>query len=182
MLKLISDPEANTTYLIHGMRRFKGAMGFNSGMKKTLEFTPNAADKSLVSIVMDLESLKVIKTESVGAIIEAYVFRAGASSFDSMSRDGTMAVKIGNFGDLKSDYIVTVTNCNMNINHAIPQQSRTLEPYEETTLSFDINTQYNLDTSNECLVTLKGTTGRIYDKVAVGFDTEKHKSKYSCWG
>ena len=76
-----------------------------------------------------------------------------------MSKNGTLAVNIANFGDLKSDYMVSVTNCNLNINPAIPQQSFTLEPYEEVDLKFDIYTDYNLNTSNECLVTLKSTTG-----------------------
>ena len=45
---------------------------FGAGMEKILEFRPAASDeKSLVSITVDLESVKVIKPESTGAIIEA---------------------------------------------------------------------------------------------------------------
>jgi hypothetical protein len=173
--KLISNPDAETTYLVHGMKNFKGSMTFKAGMEKVLEFRPAASDeKSLVSITVDLETVKVIKTESIGAIIEAYV-----KPFESMSGNGTLVANIGNFGDLKSDYMVSVTDCNMNINPAIPQQSQTLEPYQGIELSFDIYTAYNLDTSNECLVTLKSTTGRIYDKTVVKFDTKKHQSRYA---
>jgi hypothetical protein len=96
-----------------------------------------------------------------------------------MSKNGTLVAKITNFGDLKSDYMVSVTDCNMNINHAIPQQSRTLEPFADDELMFDIYTADNLDTSNQCLVTLKSTTGRIYDKKLVTFDTQKHQSRYA---
>ena len=173
--KLITNPNAETNYLVHGMRKFKGAMTFAMGMQKILEYQPAGSDeKSLVSITTDLESVKVIKTESIGAIVEAYV-----QTFESLSRNGTMVVKIGNFGDLKSDYLVSVTNCNMNIDHAIPQQSWTLEPFAEAELKFDINTTFNLETSNQCLVTLKSTTGRFYDKTEVKFDTDKHQSRYS---
>jgi len=173
--KLIVNPDAETSYLVHGKKIFKGSMTFNTGMEKILEYWPTTSDeKSLVSITTDFESVKVIKTESIGAIVEAYV-----KTFYSMSRDGTMVARIANFGDFKSDYLVSVTDCNMNIDPAIPQQSATLEPYEEVDLNFDIHTVYNLDTTNECLVTLKSTTGRIYDSVPVIFDTKKHLSRYS---
>ncbi len=73
----------------------------------------------------------------------------------------------------------TITDCNMNIVKAIPAQARILEPQEQATLYFDINTAYNLDSTNECLMSLKSPTGRLYDEILVKFDTLKHQSKYS---
>ena len=95
-----------------------------------------------------------------------------------MTDDGTLVVEIVNFGDIKTDYVVTVTNPNMNIVHAIPAQARILEPLETATLTFDIHTAFNLDTGNEFLVQLKSPTGRLYDEIPVPFDTTKHSSKY----
>jgi hypothetical protein len=173
--KLVLNPDAETTYLVHGKKIFKGAMEFKSGMQKILEYQPTGTDeKSLVSILMPLDSVKTVSTESSGIIKQAWV-----ETFKSMSRKGTMVVEIQNLGSLKSDYVVTVTECNMNIDHAIPQQSRTLDPMDLATLNFDVNTTYNMDTTNQCMATLASTTGKQYDEVLVKFDTLKHQSRYS---
>lgn len=172
--KLITNPDAETTYLVHGKGIFKGSMDFKAGMEKVLQYKIPDIDYSRVSLTMDLDTLKVVRTESLGIIGEAYV-----KAFESMSSNGTMVVHIQNYGDIKADYVATVTNCNMNIVEAISAQSRILEPSEQAVLNFDIHTAYNLDTTNECLVQLKSPTGRLYDEVLVKFDTFKHHSKYS---
>ena len=171
--KLITNPDAETSYLVHGKKDFKGSMTFEAGMKKFLEYRIPEISYSMISLTVDLESIKVIKTESIGAIIEAYV-----KKFDSMSENGTLFVKIGNFSDLTSDYITTVTNANMNIMPAMPAQSRTIEPYEEADLEFDVSTVYEPNSTHEFLVTLKSTTGRVYDKTTVIFDTEIYETRY----
>jgi hypothetical protein len=172
--KLIMNPDSETTYLVHGKRWFKGSMDFEQGMKKLLTYKVTSSENSLVSLTVDAETVKVVQTESIGRINYAQVM-----TFTSMSRNGTMVVAIENRGDLETDYTVTVTNCNMNILHAIPQQSRTLEPFEIATLGFEIYTAFNLATSNQCLASLTSPTGRLYDEVTVIFDTLKHQSKYS---
>ena len=173
--KLIMNPDTETSYLVHGKKAFKGSMDFNAGMEKTLVYRPvGSAEKSVVALTLDIDTLKVINTESLGIIVEAW-----AKSFTAMSRDGTVVVKIKNFGDLRTEYVATATECNMNIVEAIPQQTVTLEPLEEAILNFDIHTAYNLETSNECLVQLKSPTGRLYDEVFVKFDTKKHAAAYS---
>jgi hypothetical protein len=173
--KLMQNPDAETTYLVHGKKIFKGSMEFKQGMEKILEYRPASSDeKSLVAITTNFETVKVVETESIGIIVVAYV-----ETFESMSKNGTMVVEVQNYGDLKTDYIVNVTECNNNINEAIPQQSVTLYPAEIAELKFDINSVYNLDSSNECLASLKSATGRLYDEVFVKFDTTKHQSRYS---
>lgn len=172
--KLIVNKDAETTYLLHGKKVFKGSMEFSAGMKKVLQYRIPDIDYTRVSLTMDLDTLKVVSTESLGIIRDASV-----KSFDSMSSNGTLVAQIQNYGDLETDYVVTVTNCNMNIVEAIPAQSRILDPLEQAVLNFDIHTAYNLDTTNECLVQLTSPTGRFYDEILVKFDTFKHQSKFS---
>jgi len=173
--KLIMNADAETSYLVHGKKVFKGSMKFEAGMEKTLVYRPTgSAEKSMVALTIDIDTLKVVMTESPGIIVEAWV-----KSFTAMSREGTMVVEVQNWGDLMTDYVVSVTNCNMNIVEAIPQQTLTLNVSEKDELNFDINTAFNLDTSNECLVQLKSPTGRVYDEVFVKFDTFKHAAAYS---
>ena len=175
--KLSMNPDAETSYLVHGKKIFKGSMEFKQGMEKILEYRPTSSDeKSLVAITANFESVsvKLVETESLGIIVEADV-----KTFESMSKNGTMVIQVQNHGDLKTNYLVSVTECNMNIDGAIPQQSVNLVPGETAVLYFDIHTTFNMDNSNECLASLKSTTGRYYDEVLVKFDTEKHHSRYS---
>jgi hypothetical protein len=172
--ELVLNPNAELTYLIHGKRDFKGSMSFKTGMDKILQHNITGINNSLVSLTMDKAEVKIINTQSVGTIEEAYV-----DTFTSLSNEGNMKVVIHNVGDFQTDYIVTVTDCTMNILNKIPAQARTLEVDQEVTLNFDVFTLYNLETSNECLCTLKSPSGHEYDSVWVVFDTKKHKSKFS---
>ncbi|MEN8127457.1 MAG: immunoglobulin-like domain-containing protein [Planctomycetota bacterium] len=173
--KLIMNPDAETEYLVHGKRKFKESMGFQAGMAKVLQYKVPEINYSQVALTLpDVTTVKVINTESLGIIMDADV-----QAFTSMTDEGTLVVEIANWGDLKTDYVVTVTQANMNIIKAIPAQSRILDSYEQATLTFDIHTAYNIDTINECAVRLKSPTGRLYDEVSVKFDASKHPSKYS---
>jgi hypothetical protein len=172
--KLALNPNAETTYLVHGMKDFKGSMGFDTGMDKILQHNITGINNSLVSLTMDAFETKVIQTQSIGIIYEAYV-----ETFTSLTNEGTMNVTIQNFGDFPTDYIVTVTECTMEILKAIPAQARSLNPTGKLDLKFDIYTLDNLDASHECLCTLTGPTGIEYDSVWVRFDSKKHKSEYS---
>lgn len=171
---LVLNPNAELTYLVHGMKDFKGSMEFESGMDKALVHKIPNIENSLVSLTMDYAELKSINTQSIGIIEEAYV-----KTFTSMSDEGTMVVKITNYGDFPTDYIVTVTDCSMPICGAIPAQARSLNPTGSADLYFDVSTLDNLDATHECLVSLTGPTGAKYDSVWVVFDTKKHYSKYS---
>ena len=172
--KLTVNPNAETTYLAHGKRDFKGSMAFLSGMEKILQKKITYINNSLVSLTMDAAEIKDINTQSPGIIKEAYV-----KTFTSFSDEGNMVVVIRNEGSFPTDYIVTVTECTMNILKAIPAQARSMNSEEEVNLKFDIFTLHNLDTTNECLCTLTSPEGEEYDKVWVQFDTKKHQSKYS---
>lgn len=172
--ELVLNPKAELTYLVHGKRDFKGSMGFETGMDKILQHKITGINNSLVSLTMDAFETKVIQTQSVGVINEAFV-----ETFTSLSNEGTMNVKIENFGDFPTDYIVTVTDCSMTILHAIPAQARSLNPENTVDLKFDIYTHDNLDATHECLCTLTSPTGQEYDSVWVVFDSKKHKSQFS---
>ncbi len=162
-------------------------MTFKPGMAKILQYKIMEINHSLISLTLNTDrypgnpdcvpaSIKSTEYESTGVIEWAYV-----EDFDSMSRNGTLHVLIKNFGSTPggTDYIVTCTGCNMNILGAVAAQARTLGYREQTELTFDIHTMYNMNTSNECLCTLKSPTGKIYDSVFVKFDTFKHRSDYS---
>ncbi len=115
------------------------------------------ATDDLLMLVVDAVSLKVIKTESVGAIIAAH-----AEPYTADTRMAQLCVDLGNFADLKSDYVVTVTDCPLHV-APVEAQRAILEPYEEISLEFTLRTSAPLTGDEDCMVTLRSTTGRIYD-------------------
>ena len=144
-------------------------------MEKFLEHRIPDINYSLLSLTIDADTLRMVETESAGIIVDADI-----ETFTSMSDEGTLNVTIQNMGSLlKTDYIVTVTQPNLNIIRAIPAQASTLGPGEQDTLSFDVYTAYNVDNANTFWVTLKSPTGRIYDETQVPFDTTPHPTNYS---
>ncbi len=173
-LDLIGTGE-DPTYLVSEKNAFR-SMTFKPGMAKILQKKVTEVNHSLISFTLEPGSIRSTETESKGIIEWAYV-----EDFDSMSRNGTMHVRIKNMGSTpgNTDYIVTCTSCNMNILGAVAAQARTLGYREQTELAFDIHTMYNMNTSNECLCSLKSPTGKLYDSVIVKFDTYKHRSDYS---
>ncbi|MDH4241266.1 MAG: HAP2/GCS1 family protein [Phycisphaerae bacterium] len=175
LMKLVMNPNAETTYLVHGMKDFKDSMDFRQGMPRTLKHNITYINNSLVTLTMDKAYIKTIETESEGEIVNATL-----EKYTCFSEDGLLKVKIKNIGYLQADYIVTVTNGTMNVLNEIPAQARILDPLDEAELKFNIWTyRGNLETSDEYLITLKSPTGKVYDQVWVRFDTDKYTTKYS---
>jgi len=170
--KLVLNPNAETTYLVHGKRDFKEPMSFISGMDKVLICNVYEINNTLVSLTTDAAEVKVINTQSTGIINEAYV-----RTFNSMTGEGTLVVEIENFGSFPTDYIVTVTEATMYIvGETLPAQARSLVPEKRAELKFDVSMVNNLVSTHEFLVTLKSPTGMIYASVGVIFDTTKYDS------
>jgi hypothetical protein len=171
--KLIRDGSAETDYLVHGMRDFKGAMTFDAGMEKALKYKVPEVNYSLVRLTVNAEDAVQIEIENKGVIMEAYV-----DEFESMSKAGTMHVEIFNNGQGISDYLVNVTNCNMSLVQAIPEQARTIEKFKSGYYAFDIYTRHNLDQNNMCIVAVKSVTGKVFQTLKVFFDTKKYGRRY----
>ncbi len=173
--KLSMDPNAEPTYLLHKMKDFEGSMDFRRGMPRTLEHKITYIDNSLVTLTMDSGPIKTIETESDGEIVSATL-----EKYTCFSEDGLLKVKIKNIGDLKADYIVTVTHGTMNVIREMPAQARILEPYEEAELQFNVWTyRGNMVTTDEYGITLKSPTGKLYQEQFLRFDTDKYTTKYS---
>jgi len=180
-----NPPAADTEYLVHGKRMFKGSMSFELGnldengnfnglMEKSLKYKITEISHSMVSFTLEAQDVREIELESQGVIRFANV-----STYVSMSNMGNMVVEVQNLENLAADYVVSVTNCNTNIVQPIPAQAISLNAREIKTLQFDMYTNFNRDTTNKCKATLTSPSGRVYDSVYVIFDTTKHFSKYS---
>ncbi|MHC4111650.1 MAG: hypothetical protein ACYSUY_11275 [Planctomycetota bacterium] len=173
--KLIINPNAETTYLLKGMRDFKDSMDFRPGTPKTLEHKIKYINNSLITLTMNSGPVKTIETESDGIIVSTTL-----DKYACHSEDGLLKVIIKNTGNLEADYIVTVTKGTMNVLRETPPQAKTLEPLEEAEFKFNIWTyRGNLETSNEYLIRLTSPTGKLYQEQFVRFDTDKYTTRYS---
>jgi hypothetical protein len=173
--KLAMNPNAEATYLLHEMRDFKDSMDFYTGMPKNLVHKIKYIHNSLVTLTMDSGLVKTIQTESDGQIVSTTLER-----YPCFSEDGLLKVQIENTGNLKADYIVTVTKGTMNVFTEIPPQAKTLEPFETAELKFNVWTRwFNMERADEYLITLKSPTGRIYQETIARFDTDEYTTKYS---
>ena len=173
--KLITDPNAEPTYLLHKMKDFKDSMDFRRGMPKTLKHKIKYINNSLVTLTMASGPIKTIETESDGEIVSATV-----EKYTCNSEDGLLKVRIKNIGNLKTDYIVTVTHGTMNVFNEIPAQARTVDPGDEAELQFNVWTYWaNMETSNEYMIMLKSPTGKEYEYQFCRFDTDKYTTRYS---
>lgn len=117
---------------------------------------------AMVALTMPIDSVKLITTESIGAIDSAVVqpYTAGAT-------DARLVVGFTNYGSIPTDYITTVTQCSAGID-MVPAQLRTLDPsFRYRSLAFDLHNDSGLDGSMQCTVTLKSTSGLIYHTAVV---------------
>src|SRR4030042_5300284 len=95
--KLVVNPDAETKYLVHGMKKFKGSMNFSDGMDKSLQYKIKDLNYSLVNLMFKsapVVQLSILESESKGIIKSAVI-----QTFSSMSREGTLSVIIANAGD-----------------------------------------------------------------------------------
>jgi len=115
---------------------------------------------SLLTIEVDPSVAWVLTMESIGVIMSAKTqYHAGAS-------EQTLESKIWNAGEVKADYVVTVTDCGGI--EPVAAQSRTLNPQELAILTFTLrSTSGPISSSNQCTVRLLSTVGRTLDSVVV---------------
>ncbi len=176
---LLLDSDFNARFLVSAKRPFKGSMDFYPGipLERRLHYkVPEIAFTQVVLTLPRLDSpLTEVRTESQGIIQEARV-----KTFEALSNQGLLVVNIKNAGNFPTDYEVGVGECTMlimgwgpNRGVSIPAQARTLAPDEEAELNFEVRALEDLETSNECLVTLRSPSGKEYDDVWVRFDTVK---------
>ncbi len=125
-------------------------------------------DDLVVLRMSSVATLKVVETESLGIIDDAHVEPYAAT--DRLAR---ARVTIQNYGDLRTNYIATVTDCPSHIAPVVAQYFY-LDQYDPNdlptaTLDFTLRTDEPLTGDEECTVRLKSPTGRLYDEDVLDF-------------
>ena len=172
---LTQNPNAETKYLVTGRKMFKGVAAERAGNELSLIYKSAALEYSTVHLTLDPANITEVINEAIGIIKEASV-----REFKSMTGDGKLVAVIQNVGKVQTDYIVSVTDCQPGVNDGIPAQARTLDPQEEAAVEFNIDRTQNAgDSSHNCMVTLRASSGRSFDSAKVLFDTKKHNTVYA---
>jgi hypothetical protein len=119
-----------------------------------------------------IDAIKNIKTESEGAIIAAYL-----DSINEAKNEIIIPVEVRNYSDLRSNYVVSITEVDFLIEPVITQNI-VLYPYTEHNFVFKIHPKNYVNDKTvsfpdefEILVTLESTTGKLYDKLIVLIST-----------
>ncbi len=170
-----SNPNLESMYLLHGKHWVRGSMDFKPGMEKQLTYLIRNINYSRLSLSMETDELPAMVTPHIEGLIK----EARVDKFVAMSADGILRVTVMNTGDVRGDYVVTVTDPSYEILEAIPAQARTVAHEAEEILYFDLHTLRNLESSFDVLVTLKTPDDFLLDEVTVTFESEKHLSWYS---
>ncbi len=81
---------------------------------------------------------------SPGRIVEAYI-----DPFEALSIDGQLDVFVQNIGGITATYNVLVSHCSGGIDW-VPSKAVTLDPGEETNVTFIIHSFHSLGQINNC--------------------------------
>ncbi len=129
---------------------------------------PHAAliSDGLVLFVNDAADVIRITTESIGVMVSAAV-----QPYAADAREAQIRIEITNFGELATNYIVTVPDCSANIEPGVLFQIVALEPDHgfQHEMIIDVKTDTAFAAGDTCVVRLEAPTGRLYDEVTVVF-------------
>ena len=123
------------------------------------------SDNQIAVYLPDINTVKYVHFESLGVFLDDDVVFAPYSQEDTMA---SLTVRCQNYGDIKTDYIVTLTQFTTNVD-MVPAKAIVLERDEIGVFDFDI---YRAEGFYEGLgfrVSLKSPTGRLYDELSVTF-------------
>lgn len=120
---------------------------------------------SLLTLEVDPSDLKVMTSESQGAIYSAKI------QYDVGAGEATGRTVLWNAGDFFTDYLFIVDECSPSKFEPVVAQSRTLNSGEAAELTFPLRASGPISaTTNQCKVSLRAPSGKLYDSVIVLFD------------
>lgn len=109
-----------------------------------MNFIAQRVRRSLLTLSMEADSLRIVINKASGRIIEAFL-----EPFESLSTQGFLSIYIQNTGSLTATYNVLVGHCSAGIDW-IPSESVTLNPGEETNVTFVIHAFSAIGQINNC--------------------------------
>jgi hypothetical protein len=130
-----------------------------------LNFIADSIQRSLIVITLQADDIRFIVNRSPGRIIEAFI-----DPFEALSTNGLLNVFIQNTGSLTATYTLFVGECSAGIDF-IPSQAVTLDPLQQTNVSFIVYAFNAIGQINVCQVELLDQSGNLLDNLTVYFES-----------
>ena len=121
---------------------------------------------AMVLFTVNQAEVRSIITESIGVIVTAVV-----QPYAADAREAQIRLELANFGELTTNYVLSVSDCSANIEPGVFFQIVSLAAnhgYRHEML-FDVKTDTAFAAGDTCRVRLRAPTGRLYDDVTVTF-------------
>ena len=109
-----------------------------------MNFIAQRVRRSLLTLSMEADSLRTVVNRASGRILEAFL-----EPFESLSTEGLLDIYIQNTGGLTATYTVFVGHCSAGIDW-IPSETVTLDPGEETNVTFVVHSFSAIGQINNC--------------------------------
>jgi len=123
----------------------------------------NLLSDSGLRLVVDKQQVRVVTTDSLGAISSAWV-----APYKEGAREAELTVTLWNAGDYKADFIVTVTELGPYV-EPVAAQSVTLNPGYASVQKFTLRSTKPFTGGNTYRVTMKGADGTPKDYYVLSF-------------
>lgn len=150
--------------MLHNFGKVYNAISTDSASKFQVTFIAERVRRSLITIRMEADSLAVVINKytiivmliiinfiinispyrSPGRIVEAFV-----ETFEALSSDGLLHIIVQNTGSLSATYKVFAAHCSAGIDY-IPEKSVTIDPGEETNVTFIVHSFHAIGKINTC--------------------------------
>jgi len=115
-----------------------------------------------LELTINADKVKRVVTESPGYVMDAQI-----EPLASGATEAQLSVRIKNDGDLRAQYLVTVTDCDFPVEPVV-YQTRLLDAQEEVDLTFDLRrTSGTFIGGEQCKVSMWSFRGKLYDVVWV---------------
>ena len=109
------------------------------------------------------EKVSKVTTEGYGIISGGVI-----DPYEQGATDTRVSVGIQNYGDLRTNYVLTLTDFSPPADQ-VPPQARVLDPGAVATLVFDLHSDGGFDTGQLFKVRMIAPTGRLYDELGMTF-------------
>ncbi|XP_019853252.1 PREDICTED: uncharacterized protein LOC109582771 [Amphimedon queenslandica] len=152
-------------YMLHGFGEVhKNSYRINA-TDYQLNFIAQRIQRSLITISMQADNLRLVINKSPARILEAYI-----DSFEALSSTGLLQVYIQNIGFLTATYEVSVSHCSSGIDW-ISAKILTLDPGEQANVSFVVHSFNSLGQINNCEIQLLDQSAEVLDNLTIIFET-----------
>jgi hypothetical protein len=161
---------------LHLLSRFGDFAMVKDLNQRFIDFEVKGSYSSLISLALNADDLRFIKTVSRGVIDFAEI-----REFEAASLDGILLAQVSNVGNVVADFVLAF-NCSLGVN-PVPAVPLSLKVLESRQVSCRIAVEYEKGRNYYCNLTLLNSIGEVCDTKNILFNTsDRHTDQGSQGG